>query len=136
MPKNYKKIDDKINLSKLIQNINHENESKKSVNSKKNKSFFNRYNLNQKTLESYSISNRNNTIENNRIPLNLTKKLRNFNLENNLNVKNIKEDLLNKHLLKNSRNLIKIKNNGIIKKNQKDFLPILTENNRNIRPNI
>ena len=136
MPKNYKKIDDKINLSKLIQNINHENESKKSVNSKKNKSFFNRYNLNQKTLESYSISNRNNTIENNRIPLNLTKKLRNFNLENNLNVKNIKEDLLNKHLLKNSRNLIKIKNNGIIKNNQKDFLPILTENNRNIRPNI
>ena len=136
LPKNYKKIDDKINLSKLIQNINHENESKKSVNSKKNKSFFNRYNLNQKTLESYSISNRNNTIENNRIPLNLTKKLRNFNLENNLNVKNIKEDLLNKHLLKNSRNLIKIKNNGIIKNNQKDFLPILTENNRNIRPNI
>ena len=136
LQKTYRKIDDKINLSKLIQNINQDNEDKKSVISKKNKSFFNRYNLNQKTIESNSISNRNNTIENNRIPLNLTKKLRNYNIDNNHGAKNIKEVLFNNQFLKNSRNLKQIKNNGFIKINQKDFLPILTENNRNIRPNL
>ena len=103
---------------------------------KKNKSFFNRYNLNQKTIESNSVSNRNNTIENYRIPLNLTKKLRNYNFDNNHDAKNIKEVLFNNQFLKNSRNLKQNKNNGIIKINQKDFLPILTENNRNIRPNL
>ena len=70
---NYKKIDDRINLSKLVQNMNQENESKKSVNKKKNKSFFNRLNIKNKTIESYNMSNRNSTIENNRIPVNLTK---------------------------------------------------------------
>ena len=136
LKKTYKKIDDKINLSKLIQNLNQDNEDKKSVVGKKNKSFFNRYNLKEKTIESNSISNRNNTIENNRIPLNLTKKLRNYNFDNNHGAKNIKEVLFNNQFLKNSRNLKQSKNNGNIKTNQKDFLPILTENNRNIRPNL
>ena len=135
LQRTYKKIDDKINLSKLIQNINKESEGQKSVFNKKNKSFFNRYNLNQKTIESNSISIRNNTNENNRIPLNLSKKRRNHNFENAPNIKNIKDVLFKKQFLRNSRNIRRI-NNDNIQNNQKDILPILTENNRNIKPNL
>jgi serine/threonine protein kinase len=127
---NYRKIDDKINLSKLIKNINQENEYK-TVNRKKNKSFFNRLNINSKTIESYNISNRNNTIENNRIPVNLTKKLKNYNFDfKNNDRKNIKEEKLNNRYIKNTR-MIRIKNNGFPKNTNNHFLPILTDNNRN-----
>ena len=135
-PNDYKKIDDKNNLSKLIQNIINENNNKQYSFKKNNKSFFNRLKLNHKTIETYSISNRNNTIEN-KVPLNLTKKMKNFHFECKFNeVKNINEDLLNNKFLKNSRNLIRIKNHGSIKASKNDILPILTENNRNIRHNI
>ena len=133
LQKTYKKIDDKINLSKLIQNLNQESEYKKSSVKKKNKSFFNRLNINHKTIESYSISNRNNTIENNRIPVNLTKKMRNYNFEIKFNeIKNINGNVGGDKFNKN-RNLIKIKDNGIFKTSKNNILPILTENNRNIR---
>ena len=135
LQKTYKKIDDKINLSKLIQNLNQENEHKKSSVKKKNKSFFNRLNLNHKTIESYRISNRNNTIENNRIPVNLTKKMRNYNLEIKLNeIKNINDELESNNFNKN-RNLLKIKDTANFKTNKNNILPILTDNNRNIRLN-
>ena len=132
LQKAYKKNEDKINLSKLIQNINKE-ESKKSSIKKNNKSFFNRLNPNHKTIESYSISNRNNTIDNNRQPDNYIKKIRNFNYENKFNeIKNINEESINNKFLKNSRNLKRINNKSIVKSSKNDILPILTENNRNI----
>ena len=135
MQKEYKKFEDKINLSKLNQNIN-KDENKKSIIKKNNKSFFNRINLNHKTIESYSISNKNNTIDNNRYHDNIIKKRRNFNYENNFNeIKNINEELINNNFLKNSRNLKRIKNKSIIKTSKNDILPILTENNRNSRYN-
>ena len=136
LQKNYRKIDDKINLSKLIQSINQENEDKKSVNKKKNKSFFNRYNLKNKTIESYNTSNRNSTIENNRIPLNLTKKMKNYNFDKINDIKNINEELMKNIFNKNRRNIMRIKNNDIIKKTDNHFLPILTDNNRNVQYNI
>ena len=134
--KNYIKVADKINLSKLIQNVNQENEYSKSVNRKKNKSFFNRLNLKNKTIEPYNMPNRNSTIENSRIPVNLTKKLKNLNFERISNdIKKINEELMN-NKFNNRRNLMRIKNNDVIKKNNYQFLPILTDNNRNIHHNV
>ena len=131
LQKKYKNNEDKINLTKLIQNKNKENDYKKGNIKKKNKSFFNRLNLNHKTIESYKITNRNNTIENNRMPLNLTKKMKNFNFENKLNeMKNINDELIRNKFGKNSRNLLGIKNNDTIKTANNEILPILTENNR------
>ena len=127
---NYRKIDEKMNLSRLIKNINQENEFK-TVNRKKNKSFFNRLHLNFKTIESYNLSNRNSTIENNRIPVNLTKKMKNYNLENH-DRKNKNEEKINNRCIKNPRNLIRIRNNAFSKNtNNNHLLPILTDNNRN-----
>jgi len=137
LQKNYKKIDDRINLSKLVQNMNQEYESKKPVNKKKNKSFFNRLNIKNKTVESYIISNRNSTIENNRIPVNLTKKMKYFNFENKIgDIKNINEEIINNKIIKNRRNMMRIKNNGPLLKANNHFLPILTDNNRNVHYNI
>ena len=91
--------------------------------------------MNHKTIESYRISNRNNTIENNRIPVNLTKKMRNYNLEIKLNeIKNINDELESNNFNKN-RNLLKIKDTANFKTNKNNILPILTDNNRNIRLN-
>ena len=136
MQKTYKNNDDKINLSKLIQNKNKENEYKKAIK-KKNKSSFNKPKLYHKTIESDYISNRNNTIENNRMPLNLTKKMRNFNFENKLNeIRNLNDDLIGNKFIKNSRNLIRIKNNDGIKTIKNEILPKLSENNRIINNSI
>ena len=136
LQKTYKNNDDKINLSKLIQNKNKENDYKKAIKIK-NKSSFNKPNLHHKTIESYNISNRNNTIENNRMPLNLTKKMRNFNFENKLNeIRNLNDDLIGNKFIKNSRNLIRIKNNDGIKTIKNEILPKLSENNRIINNSI
>ena len=135
--KNYIKIEDKLNLSKLIQNINQENEYSKSVNRKKNKSFFNRLNLKNKTIEPCNMPNRNSTIENSRIPMNLTKKLKHLNFEKISNdIKKINEELINSRFNNNKRHLMRIKNIDVIKKYNYHFLPILTDNNRNIHHNI
>ena len=84
---------------------------------------------NNKTIESYGLNNRNNTIDNYKIPINLTKKIKEYNFENtNGDLKNV--------FLKNRINILKMKNYGNNKDVNNNFLPILTDSNRNVNFNI
>ena len=121
---------EKINLTKLLQTKNNENDFiYKSIIKRKNKSYFNGLTLNNKTIESYGLNNRNNTIDNYKIPINLTKKIKEYNFENtNGDLKNV--------FLKNRINILKMKNYGNNKDVNNNFLPILTDSNRNVNFNI
>ena len=138
LQKNFIKIEDRINLSKLIQNKNRQNEYiNKSNIKRKNKSYFNRFILNHKTIEQNSTSNRNNTIENNRIPINLTKKINEYNFEKTEHeLKTISGDLMNKKYSKNRVNMLKLKNYGANRVLNNNILPLLTEKNHNLHINL
>ena len=135
LPKNYRKINDKFNFSKIIQNGMHGKDfSNKFLLKKKNKSNFNKNHMNYKTIEPYQVKNRNNTIDNNRIQINLTKRLKDINFEKkDLEFKTINDDLMKNIFLKNTKFEIKKKKNDFFTPMamNDNFIPLLTENNRN-----
>ena len=140
LPTNYRKINDKINFSKIIQNvINEKDYNNKFLLKKKNKSNFNKIHMNYKTIEPYKLKNRNNTIDNNKFPINLTKRIKEINLEKKEHEFETMNDDLKKNLfLKNNKFEIKKKKNGIFTPMvmNDNFIPLLTENNRNINYKI
>ena len=135
LPKNYRKINDKFNFSKIIQNVMQEKDfSNKFLLKKKNKSNFNKIHMNYKTIEPYKVKNRNNTIDNNKIPINLTKRIKDINFEKkDHEFKTINDDLMKNIFLKNTKFEIKKKKNDIFTPMvmNDNFIPLLTENNRN-----
>ena len=135
LPKNYRKINDKFNFSKIIQNVMHEKDfSNKFLLKKKNKSNFNKIHMNYKTIEPYKVKNRNNTIDNNKIPINLTKRIKDINFEKkDHEFKTINDDLMKNLFLKNTKYGIKKNKNDIFTPMvmNDNFIPLLTENNRN-----
>ena len=135
LPTNYRKINDKINFSKIIQNvINEKDYNNKFLLKKKNKSNFNKIHMNYKTIDPYKVKNRNNTIDNNKIPINLTKRINDINFEKKEHEFETMNDDLKKNLfLKNNKFEIKKKKNGIFTPMvmNDNFIPLLTENNRN-----
>jgi len=135
LPKNYRKINDKFNFSKIIQNVMQEKDfSNKFLLKKKNKSNFNKIHMNYKTIEPYKVKNRNNTIDNNKIPINLTKRIKDINFEKkDHEFKTINDDLMKNLFLKNTKYGIKKNKNDIFTPMvmNDNFIPLLTENNRN-----
>ena len=135
LPKNYRKINDKFNFSKIIPNVIQEKDfSNKFLLKKKNKSNFNKIHMNYKTIEPYKVKNRNNTIDNNKIPINLTKRIKDINFEKkDHEFKTINDDLMKNIFLKNTKFEIKKKKNDIFTPMviNDNFIPLLTENNRN-----
>jgi hypothetical protein len=109
LPTNYRKINDKINFSKIIQNvINEKDYNNKYLLKKKNKSNFNKIHMNYKTIEPYKVKNRNNTIDNNKIPINLTKRIKDINFDKKEHeFKTINDDLMKNIFLKNNKFEIK-----------------------------
>ena len=140
LPKNYRKINDRINFSKIIQNIMHEKDlNNKYLLKKKNKSNFNKIHMNYKTIEPYKVRNKNNTIDYNKIPINLTKRIKEINFGNQGHeFKTINDDLMNNIFLKNNKNEITKKKNGMFAPviMNDNYITLLIENNRNITNQI
>ena len=140
LPNHYRKINDKLNFSKIIQNVMHEKDfSNKYLLKKKNKSNFNKIHMNYKTIEPYKVKNKNNTIDNNKISINLTKRIKDINLEKkDHEFKTINDDLMKNIFSKNTKFEIKKKKNDIFTPMvmNDNFIPLLTENNRNINNKI
>ena len=139
LPKNYRKINDKLNFSKIIQKVMNEKDfNNKFFLKKKNKSNFDKMHMNYKTIEPYKVKNKNNTIDNNRIQINLTKRMNNIKFEKkDHEFKTINDDLMKNIFLKNKFE-IKKKKNGIFTPMamNDNFMPLLTENNRNVNSKI
>ena len=118
----------KDNNENIIENlIKIENQNKKNSNSiikQKTKNYLDKFNPNHKTIEPYNLNKRNNTNENNRMPINLSKRIKDY---NGNKLKTFNESLINQLFSNNKRK----KNNMNINVENNNILPILTENNQN-----
>ena len=116
------------NNENIIENlIKIGNQNKKNSNSiikQKTKNYLDKFNINHKTIEPYNLNKRNNTIENNRMPINLSKRIKDY---NGNKLKTFNESLINQLFSNNKRK----KNNININVENNNILPILTENNQN-----
>ena len=112
------------NLNKIVKIGNQNKINSNSIIKQKTKNFLNKLNTNYKTIEPYNLNKRNNTIENNKMPINLSKKIKDYSLDNNgYKLKAINDSLINQLFSNNKR-----KNNNInINGENKNILPILTE---------
>ena len=118
------------NLNRIIK-IGNQNKNKMNSNSiirQKTKNFLNKFIMNHKTIEPYNLNKRNNTIEINRMPTNLSKKIKDYIFDNNGHkLKSYNEGLINQLFSNNKR-----KNNNMnVNGNNKNILPILADNNQN-----
>ena len=121
---NKNKIED---LNKIVKFENQNKMNSNSIVKQKTKNYFNKFNMNNKTIEPYSLNKRNNTIENNRMPINLSRRIKDYTFDNNgYRLKTFNEGLINQLFSNNKR-----KNIMNINGENKNILPILTENNQN-----
>ena len=112
------------NLNKIVKIGNQNKINSNSIIKQKTKNFLNKLNTNYKTIEPYNLNKRNNTIENNKMPINLSKKIKDYSLDNNgYKLKAINDSLINQLFSNNKRK----KNNININGENKNILPILTE---------
>ena len=112
------------NLNKIVKIGNQNKINSNSIIKQKTKNFLNKLNTNYKTIEPYNLNKRNNTIENNKMPINLSKKIKDYSLDNNgYKLKAINDNLINQLFSNNKRK----KNNININGENKNILPILTE---------
>ena len=112
------------NLSKIVKIGNQNKINSNSIIKQKTKNFLNKLNTNYKTIEPYNLNKRNNTIENNKMPINLSKKIKDYSLDNNgYKLKAINDSLINQLFSNNKRK----KNNINVNGENKNILPILTE---------
>ena len=112
------------NLNKIVKIGNQNKINSNSIIKQKTKNFLNKLNTNYKTIEPYNLNKRNNTIENNKMPINLSKKIKDYSLDNNgYKLKVINDSLINQLFSNNKRK----KNNININGENKNILPILTE---------
>ena len=126
------------NLNRIIKIENQsQNRNKLYSNSiirqrKRTNIFLNEFMMNHKTIEPYNLNKRNNTIENNRMPINLSKKKKDYNFDNNSHkLKTFNEGLINQFFSNNKR-----KNNNINVNGNNNILPILAEKNQNNTDNL
>jgi hypothetical protein len=116
------------NLNKIVKIGNQNKINSNSIIKQKTKNFLNKFNINHKSIEPYNLNKRNNTIENNRMPINLSKKIKNYTFDNNgYKLKTFNEGLIDQLFSNNKRT----KNNMYVNGENKNILPILTENNQN-----
>ena len=112
------------NLNKIVKIGNQNKINSNSIIKQKTKNFLNKLNTNYKTIEPYNLNKRNNTIENNKMPINLSKKIKDYSLDNNgYKLKAINDSLINQLFSNNKRK----KNNINVNGENKNILPILTE---------
>ena len=112
------------NLNKIVKIGNQNKINSNSIIKQKTKNFLNKLNTNYKTIEPYNLNKRNNTIENNKMPINLSKKIKDYSLDNNgYKLKVINDSLINQLFSNNKRK----KNNINVNGENKNILPILTE---------